>query len=124
MAHTERVHVEYRDLDPGGAAHSTCAMLWAERAEHALLQALELGPTFQRRHVEIDYLAPVRYGDIIDVRIEVAAVGRTSVTFAWSGTRDGTVCFTGRTVGVKVVDGRPQPVPAALKAADSVPISR
>ena len=76
MAHTERVHVEYRDLDPGGAAHSTCAMLWAERAEHALLQALELGPTFQRRHVEIDYLAPVKLGDWVHATPETQKATR------------------------------------------------
>jgi acyl-CoA thioesterase FadM len=110
----EHVRVEYPDTDAGGAAHARCALLWAERAEHALLRSVGLPPRFPRRRVEIDYLAPVAYGDIVEVRIRVAAVGRTSVTFVWSGHHNSTVCFTGRTVAVSMADGRPAPVPDAL----------
>lgn len=112
--HTERVRVEYADTDMGGAAHAATIQLWAERAEHGLLRALGLRPEFPRRRVEIDYLAPAFYGDEIDVRIEVAATGTTSVTFDWRGVRDGTTCFAGRTVAVAVADGTPTPIPRAL----------
>ncbi|TWS26058.1 acyl-CoA thioesterase [Tsukamurella sputi] len=112
--HTERVRVEYADTDMGGAAHAATIQLWAERAEHGLLRALGLRPEFPRRRVEIDYLAPAFYGDEIDVRIEVAATGTTSVTFDWCGVRDGTTCFTGRTVAVAVTDGAPASVPRVL----------
>ncbi len=114
VVHTERIRVEYAETDMGGDAHAATVVLWAERAEHGLLRSVGLHPTFPRRRVEIDYLAPAFYGDEIDVRVEVTAVGTTSVTFAWSGVRGETTCFTGRTVAVDVVDGAPTPVPPAL----------
>lgn len=119
LRHTERFRVEYAETDMGGAAHATCALLWSERAEHALLRSLGMAtPVLTRRRVEIDYLAPLRYGDEIDIEIVVAATGATSVTFDWTGTHDGTMCLRGRTVTVTMIDGQRSPVPTVLASSD------
>ncbi|MGV9711023.1 acyl-CoA thioesterase [Gordonia sp. NPDC003424] len=112
--HIERVRVEYADSDMGGYAHASNALLWAERAEHALLRTLGLEPTFPRRRVEIDYPAPAAHGDAIDVWIDISAAGTTSVTFTWAGVCGRTTCFAGRTVAVMAVNGEPASVASAL----------
>lgn len=129
--HVEPVRVEFVDTDAGGRIHHTAALRWAERAEHQLLRAAGWSQltTFPRRHVVVDFLAPLRFGD--EVRVEIAAthVGRTSITYGWRVVRDvrdaggpdgaGTelVCVEGSTTCVHV-DGedRPVEVPAPLRA--------
>ncbi|WP_415675258.1 acyl-CoA thioesterase [Tsukamurella hominis] len=113
-AHAERIRVQYAETDMGGAAHAACALLWAERAEHGLLRSLGLRPVFPRRRVEVEYLAPTFFDDEIDVRVTVESTGTTSVAFAWNGTRGDTLCFSGRTVAVTVVDGATSPIPESL----------
>ncbi|MEV0337317.1 hotdog domain-containing protein [Nocardia sp. NPDC050717] len=119
--YTGTYRVELADTDMGGAAHATCALLWSERAEQGLLRSLGLQPTFPRRRVEIDYLAPLFYGEEVSVNIEVVEVGTTSVAFSWTGYFDGTVYFRGRTIAVSTVDGAVAPVPQALSALPLTP---
>jgi acyl-CoA thioester hydrolase len=116
----EPVRVEFVDTDAGGRIHHTAALRWAERAEHQLLRAVGWAglTSFPRRRVEASFHAPLRFGDEVVVRIGAAAVGRTSITYAWSVLRDGEVCIEGGTTCVHVDDtDRPCPVPDALRAA-------
>jgi acyl-CoA thioester hydrolase len=123
--HSEPVRVEFADTDAGGRIHHTAALRWAERAEHQLLRSLgrtELTQSeltrFPRRRLEVDFLAPLRFGDEVVVEIAASAVGRTSVTYRWRVLRDGVSCVEGTTTCVHVDDaGLPCPVPAELRAA-------
>jgi acyl-CoA thioester hydrolase len=123
--HSEPVRVEFADTDAGGRIHHTAALRWAERAEHQLLRSLgrtELTQSeltrFPRRRLEVDFLAPLRFGDEVVVEIAASAVGRTSVTYRWRVLRDGVTCVEGTTTCVHVDDaGLPCPVPAELRAA-------
>jgi len=38
---------------------------------------------FPAVHAEIDYKSPLRYGDVVDIRVNVEQVGNTSVTFRY-----------------------------------------
>jgi YbgC/YbaW family acyl-CoA thioester hydrolase len=123
-SHREPVRVEFADTDAGGRIHHTAALRWAERAEHQLLRSLggSLGRSeltrFPRRRVEVDFLAPLRFGDEVVVEIAASAVGRTSVTYAWRVLKDGVSCVEGATTCVHVDDaGRPCAVPPGLRAA-------
>jgi acyl-CoA thioester hydrolase len=126
----EPVRVEFADTDAGGRIHHTAALRWAERAEHQLLRSLGtpgLGGSdlteseltqFPRRRLEVDFLAPLTFGDEVVVEIEASAVGRTSVTYRWRVLRDGVSCVEGTTTCVHVDDaGLPCPVPPELRAA-------
>lgn len=119
-SHREPVRVEFVDTDAGGRIHHTAALRWAERAEHQLLRSLgrsELA-RFPRRRLEVDFLAPLRFGDELVVEIAASAVGRTSVTYAWRVLKDGVTCVEGTTTCVHVDDaGLPCPVPRDLRAA-------
>ncbi|NCT92622.1 acyl-CoA thioesterase [Cellulomonas sp. APG4] len=118
--HVERVRVEFVDTDAGGRIHHTAALRWAERAEHGLLRAVGWADltSFPRRRVEVEFLAPLRFGDVVEVEISATAVGRTSVTWAWRVLRDGHVCVVGSTTCVHVGDDdRPRPVPAGLRSS-------
>jgi 4-hydroxybenzoyl-CoA thioesterase/acyl-CoA thioester hydrolase len=68
-----------------------------------------------------DYVAAVRFGDEIDVAATVAAVGRSSVSYAFTFTHAGAVVARGRVVAVHCrmhSGGRPEPVavPAEIAA--------
>lgn len=118
--HREAVRVEFVDTDAGGRIHHTAALRWAERAEHGLLRAIgwdEL-TSFPRRRLAVEFFAPLRFGDEVDVEICATRVGRTSVTYGWTVRRVGQVCVEGETTCVYVgPDGRPRVVPEALRLA-------
>lgn len=119
-AHTEAVRVEFVDTDAGGRIHHTAALRWAERAEHELLRAAGWGELtcFPRRHLAVEFLAPLRFGDEVDVEIRTARVGRTSITYEWKVLRSGELSVSGSTTCVYVgPDDQPAPVPAALRTA-------
>lgn len=119
-SHREPVRVEFVDTDAGGRIHHTAALRWAERAEHSLLRAAGWSAltSFPRRRIEVEYVAPLRFGDEAVVEIRAAAIGRTSITYRWSVERDGEHCIVGETTCVHVgVDGRPSTVDDGLRAA-------
>jgi YbgC/YbaW family acyl-CoA thioester hydrolase len=113
--HTVRVRVGWIDTDASGRIHFSVAFRWAETAETNLYRALGLldgrSGDYPRRHVEADYVRVLRFDDEVELRIRVASVGRTSITFVWEGTHDGEVAISGGHTIVRVDDqGRPTPV--------------
>jgi acyl-CoA thioesterase FadM len=121
VSHRERLRVAWVDTDAGGRIHFTAAFRWAEAAETALRRRLGiLGDwgSYPRRRVEADFLAVLRFEDELEVEIAPERVGGTSITWAWSVTRDGETCITGRHTVVHVdADGRPAPLPESVRGA-------
>jgi acyl-CoA thioester hydrolase len=119
--HTERTRVAWVDTDAGGRIHFTAVFRWAEAAETSLLRSLGLldeWGDFPRRAVEAEYLAVLRFEDEIEIDLRAAHVGTTSVSYEWEIRRDGEVCVRGRHTVVHVDgDGRPAPLPEALRRA-------
>jgi acyl-CoA thioester hydrolase len=118
----EQARVAWVDTDAGGRIHFTAALRWAEAAETALMRRLgflEDGcGDFPRRRVEAEYLKVLRFEDEIEVRLRVENVGRTSVTYAWTITKDGEPYIKGRHTVVHVdAEGRPDPLQDAVRAA-------
>jgi YbgC/YbaW family acyl-CoA thioester hydrolase len=75
---------------------------------------------FPAVHIECDYSAPVRFGDVLRIRITCARLGTKSVTLHYRAelVRDGTPC-TDAWVTTACVDMRtfaPQPVPPKYRA--------
>jgi acyl-CoA thioester hydrolase len=126
VTHVERMRVNWVDTDASGLIHYTAALRYFEVAEHALMRTLFTGGapaerTFllPRVHVEADYRAALRYPDEFECAARVAAVGRSSVTFAYEVRRmDGVVAIVGRIVAVAVdATGRSMPLPDAFRDA-------
>lgn len=116
-----QTRVAWVDTDAGGRIHFTAAFRWAEAAETEVRRELGiLGDWghYPRRRVEAEYLAVLRFEDVIDVRIAPERIGDTSITWAWMVDRDGETCITGRHTVVHVdADGRPAPLPARVRTA-------
>ncbi len=127
-----RRRIEFSDTDAGGIAHFARFFVFMEIAEHELLRLLGAGPGagpqadgrvvgWPRVASSCDFLSPVRFGDELDIHVQVVRVGRTSLTFGFSLSRDGTPVVLGRTTTVCAVLDAPQgvqpiPIPAALRA--------
>ena len=82
------VRVYWEDTDAGGVVYYANYLKFLERARSEWLRSLgfeqdtlrdEDGVVFVVRRVEIDYLAPARFNDALDVTVELAALGRASL---------------------------------------------
>jgi len=121
VVHRERLRVAWIDTDAGGRIHFTAPFRWAEAAETALRRRLGiLGDwgSYPRRRVEAEYLAVLRFEDEVELELAPERIGRTSITWAWTVTRAGETCVTGRHTVVHVDgEGRAAPLPEAVRDA-------
>jgi acyl-CoA thioester hydrolase len=79
--------VEWSDTDPSGHHHNTLIIRLAEAAERELMDAAGLTDSHfsgapRVRH-EIDYTAPLRFGQEVTATITVERLGRASVTYSF-----------------------------------------
>jgi 4-hydroxybenzoyl-CoA thioesterase len=95
--------VGWGDIDAAGIVYFPRFFEYCHEALEALFNTLPGGYaalTMQRRlgvptvHLSGDFRAPMRYGDVCVVRVEVTRLGRSSITFRHVLTRahDGVVC--------------------------------
>lgn len=107
--------IEWPDTDASGNYHNTAAFRLIEVAETALLERLgllgEIYGRLPRAHIEADFLAPLVFRDLVDVHLQIAAVGRSSITYAFEMTRGGEPAVRGRAVAVLLSEARGKPVP-------------
>ena len=95
--------IEWADTDASGHYPYIAAFRLFEAAENALMQRLGLLRSTQGRlprvHAEADFRRPLRSHDLVDIHARVAAVGASSITFAFEVRRDRELCVEGRVVG-------------------------
>jgi acyl-CoA thioesterase FadM len=107
--------------DAGGRIHFTAPFRWAEAAETALRRRLGISegwPDYPRRRAEAEYLAVLRFEDDVELELAPERIGTTSITWAWTVSRGGETCVTGRHTVVHVdADERPAPLPEAVRSA-------
>ena len=86
--HTFPIRIYYEDTDAGGIVYHANYLKFAERARTELLRNLgydhhkvmaEYNLILVVRHIEIDYLAPSRLDDLLEVRTEGTSIGNTSI---------------------------------------------
>jgi len=111
-----RRRIQWFDTDSSTKYHNTAPLRLMEEAEVVLLDRLgivkEVYGWLPRAHVTVDYRRPVRFWDEVEVRVEVAEVGRTSVTYSLEVREGAEVCAEGRVVAVLIDgDGRPRAWP-------------
>jgi acyl-CoA thioester hydrolase len=122
------IRVYYEDTDAGGIVFYANYLKFFERARTEWLRscgivqeslANETGAIFIVRSTTVDYRAPARLDDVIQVISRTERIGRASVDFSQEAWRDGTLLATG-TIRVGCVDRvalRPAAIPAPVLAA-------
>ena len=122
------VRVYYEDTDAGGVVYYANYLRFMERARTELLrhhgfEQDELrereGVIFAVRSVQVDYLAPARFNDLLQVRTGILQAGRASLTFGQDviRERDGHLLCRGE-VKVACLDSetfRARAIPDAMK---------
>ena len=131
---SHRLEVRFRDCDPMGHVNNAVYLTYLEQARFAhwralwgfSLEDLPAGsPGVILAHAEIDYRRPVRSGELLEVRIGVAAIGRTSFTYDYEVVdSSGGIVATARTVQVMYdySTHKPVPVPDQIRAKISHPV--
>jgi acyl-CoA thioester hydrolase len=127
---THRLEVRFRDCDPLGHVNNAVYLTYLEQARLAHWRQLrgfgahaedkESGdgqaglPGVILARVEVDFRSPARFGEILDVRIGLVAVGRTSFTYEYEiAGQAGRVVATARSVQVMYDYGVGRPVPVS-----------
>jgi acyl-CoA thioester hydrolase len=125
--------VEWSDTDGTGHQHFTAVLRWAEQAETLLCERLGVAERtvghMPRVRVEVDYARSVFPGEIVEIDVQVARVGRTSVGFEFVMRAAGGVAASGSVVAVLVEPGGraipwPDDVRRAFLEAGDVPGER
>jgi len=119
------VRVYWEDTDAGGVVYYANYLRFMERARSEWLRGLgfeqdqlrdQQGVVFVVRRVEIDYLAPARFNDLLEVSVELIETARASIdveqTIAAGPTR--LVCSRVKLVCVDAARFKPAKIPADL----------
>jgi YbgC/YbaW family acyl-CoA thioester hydrolase len=88
-----RRRVEFSDTDMGGVVHFSRYFVYMETAEHEFLRArgIEIDSQVDGRRISwprvaarCEYRRPARYGDELQIGVQVARRGRTSVSYSFT----------------------------------------
>jgi len=120
------VRVYYEDTDAGGVVFYANYLKFYERARTEMLRAMgyeqdqlvaQQQIIFVVRSVQVDYLRPARFNDMLQVSAEIIALGAASITFEQTITRTGQ-CLSKAVIRIACLDAktlRPKIIPDALK---------
>lgn len=114
--------LEWMDTDAAKMWHYTAAFRHVEFAElelHARLGIAEhtFGRT-PRVNVTADFLAPARFGDVLTTTLQVAQVGRSSITCTWTLATGEETVATGKIVAAMIgPNGQTITIPDVVRAA-------
>jgi len=130
------IEVRFRDCDPLGHVNNAAYLTYLEQARLFYWRSLwgfgldessaspegimasTAKPGVIMARAEIDYRLPARYGQTLRVRIELAAIGKTSFTYDYDIVDEQQrVVASARTVQVMYdyAAARPVPIPADLR---------
>ena len=130
---THRLEVRFRDCDPLGHANNAVFLTYLEQARFNHWRALwgfgERGqndtPGVILARAEIDYRVPAKYGDVLEIRIGLEKIGRTSFTYVYELVdQRGQIVANARSVQVMYdyAVGKPAPLSEALRAKLGAPM--
>jgi len=113
--------IEWSDTDASGHVHNGIAGRLLEAAEAELLRRLgllDLLPAMPRVRLLFEFRDRLWFGQRVTVRLRVAALGRTSLTWAMTVTGpDGGEAITGEAVVVHAPGPSAEPWPPEARAA-------
>ena len=127
------LEVRFRDCDPMGHVNNAVYLTYLEQARFAHwrevwgfeLERLPADtPGVILARAEIDYRIPAKYGDVLEVRIGLERIGRTSFTYVYEVVdQRAQVVATARSVLVMYdyAIGKPKPISDELRARLGTP---
>ena len=124
-AYRHRIRVRYAETDAQAALHHAAYVVYLEEARIEALRELgrsyrdleEAGTLLAVTGVEVRYRRPLFFDDLLELTTTYRLAGPSRLTFATAIARDGRLCAEGSvTVAAIGRDGRPQRLPAELRA--------
>ena len=121
-----RVPIMFHDVDAAGTAYYPRLIDFCHCAFEALFNA-RIGPSYSKLigsgvgfptvHFDVDFVKPIRHGDVIEIAVRVASVGRTSISLDYEARRGRTILFRATNVVVSVNLGvmTKRPLNAAMR---------
>jgi acyl-CoA thioester hydrolase len=129
MSHfIHRLEVRFRDCDAMGHTNNAVYLTYLEQTRFAHWRSLwgfgtpQLAPGLPGvilARVECDYRRPATYGDLLEVRMRVAEIGRTSFRYEYEIVdQEGRIVLTAKTVQVmyNYATEKPVPIPDDIRA--------
>ncbi|SHE22389.1 tol-pal system-associated acyl-CoA thioesterase [methanotrophic endosymbiont of Bathymodiolus puteoserpentis (Logatchev)] len=122
------VRVYYEDTDAGGVVFYANYLKFYERARTEMLRAMgfeqdelmaQQNILFVVRSVQVDYLQPAKFNDLLDVSAALSRVKSASLIFAQTVMRQDEI-LSKATIRIACLDSnsmRPQLIPDSLKQA-------
>ena len=96
--------IEWPDTDASGRWHNTAAFRFIEVAETALLERLgfldEVYGRLPRVRIEADFKRLLEFRDVVDLTINVARVGNSSITYDFEIRKAKELCGRAKVVAV------------------------
>ena len=121
IAYRHQLEVRFRDCDPMGHVNNAVYLTYLEQARFAHwreiwgmnVERLPAGtPGVILAHAEIDYRQPAKYGDLLEVRIGLDSIGRSSFTYLYEIVgAEAQLIASARSVQVMYDYGASKPVP-------------
>jgi acyl-CoA thioester hydrolase len=101
-------NVVFSETDMSGRVHFTQILKYVEDAEHQLMRSKNIkvievdGSGWPRVRVECDYKAPLFFENIIEVKVEISAIGNRSMTWDFSIICNKEICASGKMITVYI----------------------
>ena len=116
--------LRWADADAAGRLHFPRIFEVIEEAESELVRRIEwpmnrsLGYDFPRVHIESRFIRVISLDDLFHLRLTVGKLGRTSIRYDYQVFgADKELAIEGTMTIVVLKDGKPTPIPDALRAA-------
>ncbi|MGC9239440.1 MAG: tol-pal system-associated acyl-CoA thioesterase [Acidithiobacillus sp.] len=125
-----QVRVYYEDTDHGGVVYHANYLRFMERARTEMLRTLgfsldalerDEGVVFAVRRADLDYLAPARFNDLLDILTRVQRQSPTRTFFVQEVRCERGLLCRGdiEVVSLRADSFRPTPIPKALRVVFS-----
>ena len=126
MPYIHRLDVRFRDCDPMGHVNNAVYLTYLEQARLSLwrerwrVDPRSPGEGIILARAEVDFKSPAVYGETLEVRVSVTAIGRSSFTYEYEmvDAGSGRLVVSARTVLVwyDYTAGRSVLIPEAIRA--------
>jgi acyl-CoA thioester hydrolase len=118
FTHVEQVR--FRDLDPMGHVNNAVFLTYIEQARVSFLTEVGAATGLEEMnmivaHVEIDFKAPVRLGQEVEISVRATRFGTKSFDLDYVLRVDGEIVAEAKSVQVAYDYGRREPVPLPIE---------
>lgn len=111
-----QIRVYYEDTDAGGVVYYANYLKFCERARSELFFQANLSPHketefFVVKNLNANYIYPARFGDLLDLKLEVISIKSASIILKQSVINDDKLLFWMDVTLVYVKDFKPSKIP-------------